>query len=335
VPPSAPRCDPARRARGPTAWPVHRTPRTTLAALALCLALPAPAGRAAEPAPAFGLPALAPDLTGLQADFDIPIAVNAQVLRAIREYRAPGARRGFARWLSRSRGLGPPLRAILREQGVPQDLIYLAMVESGFTMSARSAAGAVGPWQLIAATGRRFGLRVDRWVDERRDPEKAARAAALFLRALYVRTGDWHLAWAAYNAGPARLDRVLRRTPAGFWELERRRLLPAETRAYVPRILAAAIIARHPEAFGFREEELRPEGWVDYELVVIPRATSLARLAAVAGVELRALRALNPELRRGLTPPRAYLLKLPRAAAGVFAERWGELWPRPALIAAR
>lgn len=268
------------------------------------------------------LPELACDLVRLRAEYDIPIEINSQVVKAIRRFQSPDQRPTFVRWVSRSHRWAPRFRAILREQGVPGDLVYLAMVESGFSPHAQSPVGAVGPWQLLAATARQLGLRHDRWVDERRDPEKAARAAARFLRSLHARTGDWPLAWAAYNAGPTRVARAMRRGLAGFWEMERRRALPGETRGYVPRILAAAIIARHPEAFGFAADELAPEAWVDYEWVLVARTTPLARLAAAAGVTPRLLRELNPELRRARTPPRPYLLKIPRASAARFAERW-------------
>lgn len=270
-----------------------------------------------------GLPELTFGLEHLRAEFDIPIEVNEQVIRCIRMYQSPGARKDFTRWLARSYRLIPRIRAILQQEGLPQDLVYLAMVESGFSVHAHSHARAVGTWQFIASTARRYGLRQDAWVDERRDPEKAALAAARFLRDLQARTGDWHLTFAAYNAGPGWIHRARRHGFTTFWEMARHPgVLPRETRAYVPSVLAAAIIAKYPEAFGFVVGELEREVWVDYDQVEIRRTTSLTVLARAAGVTVQELRSLNPELRRGATPPRAYALKIPRQSASTFAARW-------------
>lgn len=270
-----------------------------------------------------GLPELGVDLAMLQAEYDIPIEVNDAVVACVRKFVAPGARASFARWLARSSRLLPRTRAILREQGLPEDLAYVAMVESGFSIHARSRARAVGAWQLISSTARRYGLRQDAWVDERRDPEKAAVAAARFLRDLHERFGDWRLTVAAYNAGPRRVLRAVKRGYGSFWEMARRPgVLPRETRVYVPTVLAAAIVARHPAAFGLLVGAVGREAWVDSAQVEIPRATSLTALARAAGVTVAALRELNPELRRGSTPPRAYALRIPQARASAFAARW-------------
>jgi membrane-bound lytic murein transglycosylase D len=327
----------------PAAWDVAALfhPADTAARAMGPLLDPAPAsplpgtGSTAPPVlePIPGLPELGYDLERLQADFDIPIEVNDRVLVQLREYQSPGSRRGLLRWIANAHRYGERYRAILQEHGVPGDLVYLAMIESGLSTHAVSSAGAVGPWQLIAATGKQFGLRRDRWVDERRDPEKSARAAARFLRHLHERMGDWHLAWAAYNAGPERVARALRRGHAGFWVMERG-VLPGETRAYVAKIIAAAILSRHPEAFGIRVDPLEPAPWVEYALVVIPRSTSLARLGRAAGVSARELRELNPELLTGATPPRPYLLKIPVASLGAFAENGARSWSRTASVRA-
>ena len=306
------------------AAPLDAATALLLAPLETLAPLDAPAP-APEPIP--GLPELGIDLARLQADFDIPIQVNARVLKHLREYASPGARRGFLRWIAVSQQYAEQYGAILEEHGVPRDLIYLAMVESGFRTHARSPVGAVGPWQFMVGTGRELGLRTDRWVDERRDPEKSARAAARFLRRLHDRLGDWHLAWAAYNAGAGRVTRALRRGYSDFWHLERQRLLPVETRDYVAKIIAAAILARHAAAFGLEVAPGRPGPWAEYELVIIPRARPLAPIARAAGVSVRALRELNPELRRDVTPPRPYVLRIPRTAAGALAENWPRIWP--------
>jgi membrane-bound lytic murein transglycosylase D len=259
----------------------------------------------------------------LQAEYDIPIEVNEDVIRSIRRFAAPGARASFARWLARSSRFLPRIRTVLREQGLPADLVYLAMVESGFSTHARSRARAVGTWQLISSTARRYGLRQDAWVDERRDPEKAAFAAARFLRDLHELIGDWQLTFAAYNAGPASILRGMKRGYATFWDMAREPgVLPRETRAYVPTVLAAAIIARHPEAFGFAVADLESREWSDDVVVTIPRATSLSALARAAGVGVEVVRDMNPELVAGSTPPRAYALRIPRTKSATFAARW-------------
>jgi membrane-bound lytic murein transglycosylase D len=199
------------------------------------------------------------------------------------------------------------------------------MIESGFGNFAYSRARASGPWQFIAGTGKIFGLRQDFWVDERRDPERSARAAARYLKKLYEQTGDWRLAWAGYNAGVGRILTAQRKGYGDFWSMAAapgKRVLRPETKGYVPKLMAAAIVAKHPEAFGFKEEEIDREAWTDYEQVEIPSATLLSVVARAAGVGERDLVDLNPELRRACTPPRSYPLKIPAAAAPAFTEAW-------------
>jgi membrane-bound lytic murein transglycosylase D len=297
--------------------------------------------RAEESAPATGreegipeLPEIEHDLRGLQAKYDIPIDVNEPVVTYIRFFQSPEIRPHFVRWLARSHRYAPRFREILREEGLPEDSVYLAMVESGFANLATSRARAVGAWQFIASTGKQFGLRQDFWVDERRDPEKAARAAARFLMELYREHGDWRLAWAAYNAGPGRISRARKLGYSGFWAMARaKRVLPAETRAYVPKIMAAAIVAKHAEAFGFGDGEVEPERWVSYHEVVVPRSTELSFVAEAARVDVDVLLDLNPELRRTCTPPRPYPVKIPRDNAQVFAGSWPRIAERAARTA--
>jgi membrane-bound lytic murein transglycosylase D len=279
-----------------------------------------------------GLPEIEHDLLHLQAKYDIPVDVNEAVVAYVRFFQSPKVRPHFVRWLARAPRYVPRFRAILREEGVPEDTVYLAMIESGFANLATSRAKAVGPWQFIPATGKRFGLRQDFWVDERRDPEKAARAAARFLKGLHAQTGDWRLAWAAYNAGPGRIATAKRLGYSEFWEMTRtRRALPRETRAYVPKIMAAAIIAKHAAAFGFDEDELEPERWIENDEVELPGMTELSFAAEAAQVPVNVLLDLNPELRRTCTPPRRYALKIPRDSARSFATNW----PRISQQAAR
>ncbi|HVO20062.1 MAG TPA: LysM peptidoglycan-binding domain-containing protein [Anaeromyxobacter sp.] len=271
------------------------------------------------------IPELDLDLAALQAEYDIPIDVNPAVVAYIRFFQSPVARGHFVKWLGRSHRYEDRYRQILKEEGLPSDTLYLAMIESGFGNFAYSRARASGPWQFIAGTGRLFGLHQDFWVDERRDPERSARAAARYLKRLYEQTGDWRLAWAGYNAGVGRIQSAQRKGYTDFWSMAAtpgRRLLRPETKGYVPKLMAAAIIAKHPEAFGFHEEEIDRESWTDYQEVEIPSATLLSVVARAAGVGERDLVDLNPELRRSCTPPRSYTLKIPAAAAPTFADAW-------------
>ena len=183
--------------------------------------------------------------------------------------------------LSRSGRYLPRMSKILRQRGLPQELAYLPLIESGFRPHAVSPAGAVGPWQFIAGTGRRYGLRIDRYVDERRDPVKSTQAAARYLKELHTMFGDWHLALAAYNTGEQNIARILETGAAEtFWEMRRRGYLCAETADFVPQFLAALHIAETPAAYGF---EARREQPVQYDLVRVARPLSLAAVARLSG----------------------------------------------------
>ncbi|MBI5067687.1 MAG: LysM peptidoglycan-binding domain-containing protein [Deltaproteobacteria bacterium] len=270
-----------------------------------------------------GLPEIDHDLRRLQAEYDIPIDVNDSVVAYVRFFQHPKVRKHFVKWLGRAPRYIPRFREILREEGLPEDTVFLAMIESGFANLAQSRARAVGPWQFIAGTGKRMGLRQDFWVDERRDPEKAAHAAARYLKELHDQFGDWRLAWAGYNAGGGKISRAQRKGHQDFWEMAKaRRVLKRETQGYVPKLMAAAIVVKHAEAFGFAREELETESWIPYELVTVPRATLLSHLAEAAEVPEKTLLELNPELRRTCTPPRSHALKVPRGQGEAFARNW-------------
>lgn len=265
------------------------------------------------------------------AKYDIPVEYNEEVAEYLAFFQGPG-RRWFTRWLERERRWAPVFREILREHGVPEDLVYLAMIESGFSTRAVSSANAVGPWQFIAATGRRYGLRIDFWVDERRDPVKSAHAAARFLKWLHGQWGDWYLAWAGYNAGPGRVSRGIREHEiTDFWELARTPgVFRRETQHYVPKLIAAALISKHPEHFGFEVADPLPP--FEWESVEIPDATDLDVIARCAGVSVEALQELNPELSQWATPPvirgeRPYALRLPREKRETFLAAYGEISP--------
>jgi membrane-bound lytic murein transglycosylase D len=213
--------------------------------------------------------------------------------------------------LARSGRYLPMILDVFKEKGLPEELVFTAMVESGFNPVAVSHAGAKGLWQFMAPTARLYGLRVDRWLDERLDPEKSTVAAANYLRDLYNTFGSWELAQAAYNAGEVRVQQAIQGTGSrDFWVLHRRspHLLP-ETKNFVPAIQAATLIGRHPERYGFT---VTPEEPMRYEIVTVPKSTRLARLAATSGVALVDLEQLNPELWQKQTPPDStYELKVP------------------------
>jgi len=271
------------------------------------------------------LPELDHDLVQLQAEYDIPIDVNEAVVGYIRFFQSRVARKHFVKWLGRSHKFMDRYRQILKEEGLPQDTVFLAMIESCFGNFAYSRAKASGPWQFIGPTGKLFGLKQDFWVDERRDPEKSARAAARFLKQLYQQTGDWRLAWAGYNAGVGRIFKARDKGYEDFWAMAAvpgKKVLRAETKGYVPKLMAAAIITKHPEAFGFKAEEIDPQRWEEYAEVTVPSATLLAVVAKAAGSTERQLMDLNPELRRACTPPRPYHLKIPKDQSDAFAEAW-------------
>jgi membrane-bound lytic murein transglycosylase D len=271
------------------------------------------------------LPELDHDLATLQAEYDIPIEVNEAVRDYVRFFQSRVARKHFVKWLGRSTRYMDRYRAIMKQEGIPQDTVFLAMIESGFGNFAYSRARASGPWQFIAGTGRLFGLKQDFWVDERRDPERSAHAAARYLKQLHQQTGDWRLAWAGYNAGVGRIFKARAKGYEGFWEMaavKGRKVLRAETKGYVPKLMAAAIITKHPEAFGFTKDEIESQAWAEYVEVTVPSATLLGVVARAAGVSERELMDLNPELRRACTPPRAYQLKIPKGSQETFAQAW-------------
>jgi membrane-bound lytic murein transglycosylase D len=250
------------------------------------------------------------------AVFDFPIDLNEKVLAWVHLFTT--SKRGFMeRSLSRASRYLPMVRQIFGEEGVPTDLAYLAVIESGFTNSAASYAKAVGMWQFIRSTGRIYGLGGNGWVEERRDPVKATRAAARYLKKLYELSGDWYLALASYNAGPLTTERaILNLGTRNFWDMYRSRWLRTETKNYVPELCAAILVGRFPERYGLKVEQLPP---YTYETVDVDRMTSLPVLARYAETDVEALRELNPELLRGTTPPGRYSLRVPPGQSGATA----------------
>jgi len=252
--------------------------------------------------------------------YDIPVEVNAQVTRILGYYT--GSRREIiARGLQRSGRFVPLFQEILVEEGLPADLAWLPLIESNFKMTALSRAGAKGIWQFIPSTGRKYGLRIDWYVDERSDPIKATHAAAAYLKDLYALFGDWYLALAAYNCGEGRVGRALRRTGEDdFWGLARARRIPRETRAYVPAFLAGLQIGKDPAAYGFSTETEEP--WA-FGTVEVEGPADLRVLAKCTDTDVATLRAMNPELRRWVTTGgKPYSLRVPPGAEEGFAERY-------------
>jgi len=243
-------------------------------------------------------------LTDLQAPprpAAIPIESNERVEHFVRLFTGP-QRAWIQRALERSGRYRDRIWEIFREEGLPEELVYLALIESGYNPHAYSRSGAVGIWQFMEATGRRYGLVINWWVDERRDPEKSTRAAARYLKDLYTLFEDWNLAAAAYNAGEGKLKRGLEQYGTNcYWSLSQKRYLKRETREYVPRFLAVLTIARDPPRYGFND--LQYERPLPYETVAIHDPMDLAVVAKACGADLELLKKLNPQLHRGCTPP--------------------------------
>ncbi len=238
---------------------------------------------------------------------------NVQVRQFLDLFQTGYRRAVVERWLVRSGRYLPMIFTVFREKGLPEELVFTAMIESGFNPVAVSRAGAKGLWQFMAPTARRYGLRVDRWVDERLDPEKSTVAAANYLRDLHALFGSWDLAKAAYNAGEMKVSRAIQGMgTTDFWALTRGRLLRQETKDFVPAIHAATLIGREPERYGFVVE---PDDPLRYEIVTVSRATPLSRIAVQAAVSVEDLERLNPELRLKQTPPGPYALKVPTGGA--------------------
>ncbi|MBK8479712.1 MAG: transglycosylase SLT domain-containing protein [Proteobacteria bacterium] len=237
---------------------------------------------------------------------DLPIRWDAKLVRYLEFYRRdPRGRAILGAWLARLGRYAPLIEARLKAHGLPRALIYVAMIESAFDPLRTSPAGAAGLWQFMLSTGRGYGLRRDAWIDERRNPERATDAALRYLKNLHRRLGSWELALAAYNAGfGAVVEAMQKYNTNDYWRLCRYEAgLPWDTTLYVPKILAAAIVDANRAAFGY--ESIATESALTHELVSVGRSMTLSELARASGGSIEQLRLLNPELRRGRTPPRA------------------------------
>jgi membrane-bound lytic murein transglycosylase D len=264
---------------------------------------------------------------------DLPVRWDDRVIRYLQFFRDdPRGQQIIRSWIRRLDRFGPLIRRTLRAQGLPEDLIYVAMVESGFDPLARSDAGAVGLWQFLSRTGEEYGLRRDRWVDMRRDPEASTIAAARYLADLHRRFGTWELALAAFNMGYGALLRAIRKYDTNdYWELSHlEAALPFETSLYVAKVVACAIVGRNPEQF--RLGDLTREPPIEHDVVEVPAGTGLALVARAAGVTIEELRRLNPALLRHRVPPgpEPWQLRIPAGRGEAFARAWARIRPREA-----
>jgi membrane-bound lytic murein transglycosylase D len=243
--------------------------------------------------------------------YDFPITMNSRVEGWI-DYFTGRGREHMERYLGRSSRYIPMMKQVLKRSGLPEDLVYLALIESGFNLRAKSRARAVGPWQFMKATGKRYGLRVDAWIDERRDPIRSTEAAARYLKDLYLMFESWYLAAAAYNAGEYKILRAIDQGKTNnFWRIADTRLIRRETKDYVPKLIAAAIIAKNPSKYGFEDiSYLEP---LEFESAALESPVPLKEIAELTDTDLEDIEELNPHLRRGIAPPDAdnYEIRIP------------------------
>ncbi len=252
-----------------------------------------------------------------------PLPFNREVERNIKYFCSEKMRDHFRVWLERSARYRDIMAEIFRQEGLSPTLVYLALIESGFNPKAYSWKRASGPWQFIESTGRMYGLKVNWWVDERRDPIKSTVAAARHLKDLFERFGSWDLAMAAYNAGEGKIRRAVLRTKSDdYWKIRKTRHIRRETKNYVPRYIAATMIAENPEKYGFSDID-HQDPFV-FDEVVLEQAIDLKTAARLAGVSIKEIKELNPELRRWATPPyeKNYVLRLPRGTKDVFQKNF-------------
>lgn len=254
----------------------------------------------------------------------IPVVSSPQIDNWVHYFKTRG-RSHFLKWLVRAERYREMVLPILEREGLPAEIFYLAMIESGFSNTAKSRARAIGTWQFMQGTARLYGLRVDRWVDERRDPAKSTLAAARYLRDLYMQFGDWHLAIAAYNAGPGKIRQSIRKAGArDFWAISAGNFLKQETKDYIPKLLASLIVTANPESFGFNIRNLPVESYPS-SFIRLTKSYQLEELASRLGTTVNEIKRWNPEILRGITPPVKmqagfYKLRLPEELAMRFPE---------------
>lgn len=252
--------------------------------------------------------------------FDLPVTSNKNVSRWVHFYQTRG-RKWFRTWLERSTRYMPYITEQLRLQGLPSDLGYMVMIESGFSFTAVSWADAVGPWQFIEATGSRYGLSKTWWLDERRDLTKATKAAIRYIKDLHAEFGSWYLVAASYNMGENGLRRQIKKHGTkDYWMLIQKGALPVETQEYVPKILAAMLIAKAPNLYGFRD--LERQDHFEYDMIQVPGGTDLNNLADLLGITRKSLKDLNAELLLGYIPRQVqrHEIRVPKGSSRIVAE---------------
>jgi membrane-bound lytic murein transglycosylase D len=256
--------------------------------------------------------------------YHIPMILNDSVENHLEYFKTRG-RDVFQRWLDRSARYIPAMKDIFREKNLPEDLVYVAMIESGFNPYAVSWAKAVGPWQFMPATGKLYGLKIDWWIDERKDPIKSTMAAAEHLKDLHNLFGSWPLALASYNAGAGKVQRAVLRTRSDdFWDLKASRYIRKETKNYVPKYMAATIIAKNPEAYGFSINSVEP---FKFDEVMVDQSTDLRLIARCANCSYEEIKELNPEIKRWVTPPQYanYVLRIPIGKKDTFLANYAAI----------
>lgn len=252
--------------------------------------------------------------------FDLPVTYNREVSKWVHFFQTKG-QRWFREWLERSSRYLPFIQKELREENMPTDLAFMVMIESGFSATAVSSAQAVGPWQFIAATGNRYGLSKNWWLDERKDVEKSTKAAIRYMKDLYQEFGSWYLVAASYNMGEGGLRRKIQKHGTrDYWALIKKNALPLETQEYVPKILAAMLISKAPNLYGFRSLERREI--LTYDLVKVPGGTDLENLADKLGVTRKALKDLNAEVLLGYIPRQIseHTIRVPKGSKYLVTE---------------
>jgi membrane-bound lytic murein transglycosylase D len=287
--------------------------------VALTLLVGEPSGPSKQPLP---------QIAEIVPTLGVPVEMNSEV-EAWMERFLTDQRPAFTRYLEREGLYSGMIREGLRSRGMPEELVYLAAIESGYTPGATSRVSAMGMWQFMTPTAQAFGLRMDEYVDERRDPIQATDAALDYLQSLHVRFGSWYLAAAAYNAGPSRVARMVRihagdatGEEAIYWEIVEH--LPKETRAYVPKMLAAILLGQAAGDYGFDVEPSQP---IRFDRVWVPGGTTLARVAQAVDVPLAKIRELNPHLLRGVTPPgEPFGIRVPPGRSSMVVASLGGRW---------
>lgn len=261
---------------------------------------PAPIKRKITPTPKLPSEIGAFHIADDAPNFDLPITYNHRVKTWITYFQTDG-KKWFETWLERSHRYLPTMQAVLKEKGMPQDLAYVAMIESGFSPRAVSSAAAVGYWQFIESTANRYGLQTTWWLDERRDFAKSTVAASRYLSDLYRIFNSWYLSASAYNMGEGRLGRLIKKHKTNnFWVLAKKKDFPKETSDYIPKLLAAMLIAKAPKLYGFSSVE--PQLPHSFDYFHVPGGTDLVTLAEAIGSTRKDLETLNPELLKGFVP---------------------------------